>query len=81
MLIGRLATDPLLRRRFADDPTAVLAELQREGYELTAVELDALATTDSQALRSFSQAIDRRLRKADHGSDADGLANDAGVRS
>ena len=63
-LIGRLATDPLLRRRFAEDPVAILRELQEEGYELTTVELDALATTDGEALRAFAQSIDRRIRKA-----------------
>jgi hypothetical protein len=65
MLIGRLATDPLLRRRFAADPASVLRELQDEGYELTATELDALATTDPHAIGSFAESIDRRIRRAD----------------
>ena len=65
-LIGRLATDPLLRRRFADDPAAVLREFQEDGYALTAVELDALATTDPDAIRLFAESIDRRIRRADH---------------
>src|SRR5262249_46491135 len=33
-LIGRLATDPALRRRFGSDPAQVLRDLTREGYEL-----------------------------------------------
>ena len=64
-VIGRLATDPLIRRRFAENPAAVLKQFQEEGCELTAVEVDALAATDPEAIRSFAQAIDRRIRKAE----------------
>jgi hypothetical protein len=64
-VIGRLATDPLMRRRFVENPAAVLRRLQEEGCELTAVEVDALAATDPEAIRSFAQAIDRRIRKAE----------------
>ncbi len=54
-LLGRLVTDPLLRRRFTRDPRAVLAELRDQGCELNAVELEALASTDPQALRTFAE--------------------------
>ena len=64
-VIGRLATDPLIRRRFVENPAAVLQQLQDEGYELTAVEIDALAETDPEAIRSFAQSLDRRIRKAE----------------
>ena len=67
-LIGRLATDPPLRRRFAEDPIVVLRELQEEGYELTPLELDALAATDPDAVRWFAESIDRRIRRADRPS-------------
>jgi hypothetical protein len=63
-LIGRLATDPGLRRRFAEDPAGILRELKDQGYELTRVELDALASTDADALRSFAETLDRRIRRA-----------------
>jgi hypothetical protein len=63
-LIGQLATDARLRRRFTEGPAALLAELSgRQGLELTPVELEALAATDPAALRSFAGALDRRLRK------------------
>jgi hypothetical protein len=78
-LIGRLATDPLLRRRFATDPDAVLRELQENGYELTHVELEALAAIETEALRSFAQSIDRRLRRADHASDGAVVSQDSSV--
>jgi hypothetical protein len=62
-LIGRLATNSTLRRRFAASPAAVLAELSEQGLELTSIEIAALAATDPEALHSFAGALDRRLRK------------------
>jgi hypothetical protein len=70
-LIGRLATDPLLRRRFAADPTAVLDELRASGCELTPVELEALASTSADAIEAFAGGLDRRIRRADVGSKRD----------
>jgi hypothetical protein len=64
-LIGRLATDATLRRRFLDDPTTVLAELRAQGYELTDVELQALASTSGDAFREFAAHVDRRIQKAE----------------
>ena len=63
-LIGRLATDPAMRRRFVDDPGRVLRELTDQGYELTPVEIEALASTDGDAIRSFADSLDRRIRRA-----------------
>ena len=39
-------------------------ELMGEGYELTAVELEALASTNADAIRSFADTLDRRIRRA-----------------
>jgi len=61
VLIGRLATDPGLQRRFAEQPIAVLLE---QRLELTEVELAALAATDPAAFRALTEALDTRLRKA-----------------
>lgn len=63
-LLGRLATDPKLRRRFAANPEALLRELAESGLDLTEVEVEALATTDPEAIRRFAAALDARLRKA-----------------
>ena len=63
-LIGRLATDPAMRLRFVDDPGRVLRELTDQGYELTPVEIEALASTDGDAIRSFADSLDRRIRRA-----------------
>ena len=64
-LLGRLLTDAVLRRRFTDDPVAVLQEFRTQGHELTQVELDALAATDPAVLRSVAETLDRRLRRAE----------------
>jgi dienelactone hydrolase len=64
-LIGRLATDPTLRRRFAESPAVVLREFRDQGYELTGVELEALRLTSPEAIRSFADTLDRRLRRAE----------------
>jgi single-stranded DNA-binding protein len=63
-LIGRLVTDPELRRRFAEDRAGVLRELRDQGFELTDIEREALASTDPDAIRTFAAALDRRIRKA-----------------
>ena len=63
-LIGRLATDPAMRQRFVDDPDRVLRALTDQGYELTSVEIEALASTAGEAIRSFADSLDRRIRRA-----------------
>lgn len=60
-LIGRLATDPGLRERFATQPFEVLSELR---LELTEVEIAALVATDPAAIRAFAATLDARLRKS-----------------
>ena len=64
-LIGRLATDPVLRRRFAEDPAAVLRELAEQGFELTAIEADALKSTDIGPVRLLADSLDRRIKRAE----------------
>ena len=64
-LIGRLATDTLLRRRFLEDPRGVLTEYRDQGFELTSVENDALATMDARAMRAFAEAVDRRIQRVE----------------
>jgi hypothetical protein len=68
LLIGRLVTDPLFRRRFEDDAFALLQELSAQGYELSAVEIEAFATIDAESIRTFAGALDGRLRKIDRAS-------------
>ncbi|TMQ62745.1 MAG: hypothetical protein E6K79_11875 [Candidatus Eisenbacteria bacterium] len=62
-IIGVLATDEGLRRRFKMNPTAALKELAERGIELTSFELASLACLDPQKLERFARAIDERLQK------------------
>jgi len=61
ILLGKLATDEALRRRFRVDPLAAIEPL---GLELTAVEMAALRGLDGGALERFALAVDPRLQKA-----------------
>jgi len=64
-LIGKLATDGQLRRRFLEDPIGVLAQFRDQGLELTNIELEALASTSADAIREFAASVDRRIQKAE----------------
>jgi hypothetical protein len=69
-LLGKLATDAEFRRRFFEDPSGLLAEFRDRGPELTAIELQALASTKADAVREFAASVDRRIQKAEFpGSD------------
>jgi hypothetical protein len=64
-VIGLLATDEALRRRFESDPRATLQQLAERGVELNGCEHQALASLDPGQLTRFAAAIDARLQKAD----------------
>ena len=61
VLIGRLATNPGFRRRFAEQPIEALRE---QGLELNEIELHALAATDPDVFHRIAQALDARLKRA-----------------
>jgi len=65
--IGRLATDEGFRRRFTENPQAVLEEASASGADLTAAERKALLATDLEGLTRFADAIDPRIQKCDLG--------------
>jgi hypothetical protein len=64
-LLGRLLTDPALRRRFMESPRDFLAELPQQGLELSLIEVEALASTDPESLLALADRLDKRLRKLD----------------
>lgn len=64
-IIGILATDEALRRRFLSDPRGFMFQMNESGMTLNPCELDALAMLDAQALARFARAIDLRLQKSD----------------
>jgi cobalamin biosynthesis Mg chelatase CobN len=64
-VIGLLATDEGLRRRFTKNPQAALREMAERGLELTTCERWSLAHMDPRELARFASAIGPRLQKAD----------------
>ena len=64
-VIGLLATDEALRRRFSKDPKACLADMIASGMELNECERWSLAHLDPVELARFARAIGPRLQKAD----------------
>jgi hypothetical protein len=64
IVLGRLATDEALRKRFRQAPAVVLKELISLGIELSPVELGTLESLDPSAVHRFAQALDPRLQKA-----------------
>jgi hypothetical protein len=67
IVLGRLATDEAMRRRFREAPALALREVTALGLELSPVELAALERLDPVELQRFAQALDARLQKADMG--------------
>jgi hypothetical protein len=65
IVLGRLATDEAMRRRFWQAPAQALRDLIASGLELSSVELAALEGLDPAALHRFALSLDPRLQKAD----------------
>jgi len=69
-VIGRLVTDEGFRRRFGEDPLAVLRDLMASGLDLTACEFRVLSAFDPRIAARCARAIDPRIQKADlHGGE------------
>src|SRR5437016_6334784 len=64
-IIGLLATDEGLRRRFRKNPRAALQEMLDRGLELNGCELASLAALDAREITRFARSIDPRLQKID----------------
>jgi Ribosomally synthesized peptide prototyped by Frankia Franean1_4349. len=62
-VIGRLVTDEAFRRKFAEDPAAILREALGCGVELTSLEVRALASIDPQLLARLAENLDPRIQK------------------
>ena len=63
-VIGLLATDEALRRRFSKDPRACLSEMIASGLELNECERWSLAHSDPAELARGARAIGPRLQMA-----------------
>lgn len=64
-VIGKLATDEGLRRRFTANPSSTLQQMKESGMDLTTWELRSLAALRASDLAGFAQTIDPRLQKTD----------------
>jgi len=65
IVIGKLASDEELRRRFRRDRLATLQALaQEQGLELTKVEVASLEGADVDAFERLAEALDPRVQKA-----------------
>lgn len=64
ILIGRLVTDETFRSAFRADAVATLTAFRESGYDLTALEIDALRATAAEVWERVAEQIDLRLQKA-----------------
>ncbi|HEX4965951.1 MAG TPA: Os1348 family NHLP clan protein [Thermoanaerobaculia bacterium] len=64
VLLGKLVTDEEMRGRFRADPAGVLAAFRQAGWDLSAVEAEALGAVEPAALERLARSLDPRLQKA-----------------
>ena len=64
LLIGRLATDEDFRDAFQRDPEKTLADAAAWGLALSAIEVNALLSTDQTLWDRIARDLDSRLQKA-----------------
>jgi hypothetical protein len=64
LLIGKLVSDEELRNRFRLEPRSTLEALQREGLELSPLEVSALLSLGAEELEDLAGSLDPRLQKA-----------------
>jgi hypothetical protein len=63
LIIGRILTEEELREQFVLSPAQVLQRLRHEGHELTDIEVEALANTDSRVWTETAPRIPPRLQR------------------
>jgi hypothetical protein len=63
LIIGQILTDEEFRADFLERPRATLASLRDRGFELTNLEVDALAKTDRRLWQSGAEWIDARIQR------------------
>jgi len=62
-VIGCLATDEAVRRRFSRDPARVLDEMKERGLELNECERASLLSLDAREVARFARTLDPRLQR------------------
>jgi hypothetical protein len=63
LVIGQILTDEQFRSDFLERPIEALRSLRDRGFELTKVEVDALAGTDRRFWAVGAEWIDARLQR------------------
>jgi hypothetical protein len=63
LIIGRILTDEEFRADFLERPIVTLASLRDRGFDLTNIEVDALARTDARLWRCGAEWIDARIQR------------------
>ena len=63
-VVGRLITDEEFRVQFIRRPQQTLAALVEQGWELTAIEVDALVQTDIKLWSDSARRINPRLQRS-----------------
>jgi len=63
-VVGRLITDEEFRVQFTRRPQQTLAVLVEQGWELTAIEVDALVQTDTKLWSDGARRINPRLQRS-----------------
>ena len=63
-VVGRLITDEEFRVQFTRRPQQTLAVLVEQGWELTAIEVDALVQTDIKLWSDSARRINPRLQRS-----------------
>jgi hypothetical protein len=63
-VVGRLITDEEFRVQFTRRPQQTLAALVEQGWELTAIEVDALVQTDTKLWSDSARRINPRLQRS-----------------
>ena len=64
ILIGRLITDEAFRSAFLQHPRTAVEAFVETGHELTATEIDAIASVAREFWHQAAAQIDPRLQKA-----------------
>jgi hypothetical protein len=63
LIIGQILTDEEFRSDFLERPIEILTSLRERGFELTTVEVNALARTDRRFWAVGAEWIDSRLQR------------------
>jgi hypothetical protein len=63
LIIGRILTDEEFRADFLERPIVTLTSLRDRGFDLTNIEVDALACTDARLWQCGAEWIDPRIQR------------------